>query len=122
MSDFNDIINKILKTPPPLSAYLPPLLLPLLPAPSAASILSVPAGLVPPLGRCSHPLRPPPPVVSSGDIWDVPSLEKEQEDKDKDKEDKEDKEDKDNNMPTSGPRYIIEFNIQCLMAIANTII
>ena len=82
----------------------------------------MPAGLAPPLGYCSCPLCPPLPVASSRDIWDVPSLEKEQEDKDKDKEDKEDKEDKDNNIPTSGPKYIIEFNIQCLIAIANTII
>ena len=78
MLNFNNIINKILKTPSPLSLYLPPLLLllPLLPAPSAASTLFTPAGLALPLGRHSCPLYPPP-VASSGDIWDVPLLEEE---------------------------------------------
>jgi hypothetical protein len=81
MSDFNNIIDEILKTPsPPLSLHLPPLpplpLLPplLLPAPSTAP---TPSTLAPPLGRRSHPLRPPP-ITSSGDIWDVPSLEEEE--------------------------------------------
>src|SRR6266702_3486618 len=97
MSDFNNIIDEILETPP-LSVYLPPLPLPLPPPPasSAASVPSAPAGLAPPLGCCSCPLRPPPPIASSGDIWDVPLLEEEQEDEDEDEEDKEDEEDEDN--------------------------
>ena len=109
MLDFNDIINKIFKTPSPLSPHFPPL--PLLPppppAPSAASTPSAPAGLAPPLGRRSRPLCPPP-VASSGDIWDVPLLEEEEWEQEQEQEDEEDK---DNDAPAGGPRYIIEFDI-----------
>ena len=107
MLDFNDIINEILKTPSPLSLYLLPFLLPLLPppAPSAASILSTPASLAPPLNYHSYLLRPPP-VTSFKDIWDIPSLKEEEQE-----QEQEDKENKDNNAPASRPRYIIEFNI-----------
>ena len=116
MSNFNNIINKILKTPsPPLSPHLPPLLL-LLPL-STPSAASAPSTLAPPLGRCSCPLRPPP-ITSSRDIQDIPLLEE----KEQEEEGEKDKEEDNNNAPASGPRYIIEFNIQYLVAIANTII
>ena len=74
------------------------------------------ASLVLPLGYLFCPLCPPP-VVFFGDIWDVPSLEEEE-----GEEGEEDEEDKNDNVPTSRPRYIIEFDMQCLIAIANTIV
>ena len=119
MSDFNDIIDETLETPsPPLSLYLPPLSLPPPPPPPppAPSAAPAPSALAPPLGRRSRPSRPPP-VASSRDIWDVPSLEGEEQG-----EGEEDKEDDNNSAPAGGPRYIIEFNIHYLVAIANTII
>jgi hypothetical protein len=47
----------------------------------------------------------PPPIASSGDIWDIPLLEE----KEQEEEGEEDKEEDDNNAPAGGPRYIIEF-------------
>ena len=114
MSDFNNIIDEILKTPPfllylrPLLQLLPPLLLP--PAPSALAVLALA-----PLGRLFCPSRRPP-VASSGDIWDVPSSNKEVE------EEKEEEEEEDNNTPTSRLIYVTRHTNQCLIAIANTIL
>ena len=51
-------------------------------------------------------------------MWDIPSLEGEEQEG----EGEEDKEDDNNSAPAGGPRYIIEFNIHYLVAIANTII
>ena len=99
MSDFNNIIDEIFKTPPSLLHLrpLPQLPLPLLPPPPAPS---APAALVLALlGHLSRPSRRPP-VASSRDIWDVPSSDKKVE------EEKEKKEEN-SNIPTSRLMYVI---------------